>query len=303
MFISLASPSIIIRNKSTALFYRMKRMCVLLVSLLYVVMATPLQAADITTALPTRTLDQADESKQQPYLAPAQPITRTDDDYYSVTVDDAFIELHTGPGRGYPVFHVVERGELIHLHKRRTDWIKLSDRWHKSSGWAKRSDLNHTLGLDGTPLHFTDTNREDYLTHRWESGVALGDFKGAESLTVNLGYRLSRNLSSEVRVSQSTGQFSDNTLINAALVHQPFPHWRASPFFMLGVGIINTQAHATLVQSEDTSDTAMLVGAGAYLYLSRRFVMRFEYNNHLILTSRKENEEINEWKLGLNVFF
>ena len=302
MFMSLETPPPIKRNISTTLSHRKKRILLLLASLLYGVVA-PLQAADSIPEPTTATANQTGAPTLQPHLVAAQPTTRADEDYYSVTVDDAYIELHTGPGRGYPVFHVVERGELIHLHKRRTDWIKLSDRWHKKSGWAKRSDLNHTIGLDGTPLRFTDTNRDDYLTHRWESGVALGDFKGAESLTVNLGYRLTRNLSSEVRISQSTGQFSDNTLINAALVHQAFPHWQVSPFFMLGVGVINTQAHATLVQSEDSSDTAMLIGAGAYIYLSHRFVMRFEYNNHLILTSRKENEEINEWKLGLNVFF
>ena len=28
-------------------------------------------------------------------------------------VNDPYIELHTGPGRGYPIFHVTERGERI----------------------------------------------------------------------------------------------------------------------------------------------------------------------------------------------
>lgn len=240
---------------------------------------------------------------RQPELEAAIPRIDTDDEYYSVIVDDTYIELHSGPGRGYPVFHVVERGELVHLHKQRTDWIKLSDKWHKNSGWARRSDLNQTLGLDGAQLNFGEPSWDDYLARRWEGGVALGDFNGVESLTLNVGYRLTRNLSAEVRVSQSTGQFSDNTLINAAILHQPFPAWRVSPFFMLGAGTITTEPNATLVQTEDRTDTAMLVGAGAYVYLSRRFVMRLEYNNHLILTSREQNEEINEWKLGFNVFF
>jgi len=40
-----------------------------------------------------------------------------------VTIADPFIELHTGPGGGYPVFFVAERGEEIALIRRRTEWF------------------------------------------------------------------------------------------------------------------------------------------------------------------------------------
>jgi len=42
-----------------------------------------------------------------------------------VLVADPFIELHTGPGRGYPIFHVVERGREVEIIKRRTDWFRV----------------------------------------------------------------------------------------------------------------------------------------------------------------------------------
>lgn len=219
-----------------------------------------------------------------------------------VTVDDTYIELHTGPGRGYPVFHVIERGELVELEKRRTDWIKIVTKRGKT-GWAKRAEMNKTLGPDGSRLDFGNPTLDDYIARRMEMGVAVGDFDGAESLTVNLGYRFSKNLSGEIKLSQATGQFSDNKLATLAVVHQPFPSWRISPFFTLGAGIIDTSPSATLVQTEDRSDTALLVGVGSYVYLTRRFVMRLEYSNHMILTSRDENEEVNEWKVGFNVFF
>jgi hypothetical protein len=31
--------------------------------------------------------------------------------------------------------------------------------------------------------------------------------------------------------------------------------------------------------------------------------VRAEYRHHMVFTSRNENEEINEWKLGLAFFF
>ena len=66
------------------------------------------------------------------------PGTWADDDP-QVTVNDAFINVHNGPGRGYPVFHVVERGETITLLKSRTDWIKIKT-YLGNTGWVRRSD-------------------------------------------------------------------------------------------------------------------------------------------------------------------
>jgi len=42
-----------------------------------------------------------------------------------VTVADPYLEMHTGPGVGYPVFHVVERGETVTIVKRRTDQLQV----------------------------------------------------------------------------------------------------------------------------------------------------------------------------------
>ena len=32
-----------------------------------------------------------------------------------VELVDPYIEMHSGPGRGYPIFHVVDRGESVAL--------------------------------------------------------------------------------------------------------------------------------------------------------------------------------------------
>ena len=53
-------------------------------------------------------------------LAPAAYAKRAP---VQLTVADPYIELHTGPGRGYPVFFVAERGEQIEVIMRRTDWF------------------------------------------------------------------------------------------------------------------------------------------------------------------------------------
>ena len=224
------------------------------------------------------------------------------DESIDVTVNDSYIELHTGPGRGYPIFHVVEQGESIQLLKRRTDWVKVQTVRGKS-GWVRRADISKTLDALGNPVNFSEPSRGDFNGRRWEGGISMGDYAGADALTLHGGFRFARNLSTELRLSQATGHFSDVKVGSISLLHHPFPEWRFSPYFMLGAGIIQTSPNATLVQTQDRQDTALLVGLGGYYYLNRRFVLRAEYNNHLILTSRNENEEVHEWKLGFNVFF
>jgi len=224
------------------------------------------------------------------------------DEPLQVSIDDAFINMHSGPGRGYPIFHVVERDEIITLIKRRTDWIKVKTK-RGIVGWIKRSDMQFTLALDGSKPDFPTPGRGDYLVDRWELGMAYGDFAGADGLAFNLGYRFTKNLSAEVRLDDNTGQFSDSQIVAAAVLFQPFPQWRVSPYFSIGGGKITTLPSATLVQTEDRKDNLLQASLGAYVHIKGRLFMRVEYANHYILTSRNTNEEVNEWKVGFNIFF
>jgi uncharacterized protein YgiM (DUF1202 family) len=224
------------------------------------------------------------------------------DEPLQVSVDDAFINVHSGPGRSYPIFHVVEREEIITLLKSRTQWIKIKTK-RGIVGWIKRDDMQFTLALDGSKPEFPDSKQADYLVNRFEMGAAYGDFAGADSLSMNLGYRFTKNLSAELRYAENTGQFSDSKIMAAGILFQPFPEWRASPFFSIGGGTIDTYPSSTLVQTEDRQDNLLQASLGTYVHVTGRLFLRLEYTNHYILTSRNTNEEVNEWKVGFNVFF
>ncbi|WP_193162868.1 outer membrane beta-barrel protein [Microbulbifer hainanensis] len=218
-----------------------------------------------------------------------------------VTVGSPYIDMHTGPGRGYPVFHVAEHGETLWLLKRRTDWVKVTLR-RGQTGWVRIIDLNEIYGADGEQVQVRLPDFRDIESRHFHLGFAYGDFDGADSMGVSLGYRFTRNLSAELRATQAVGAFSDSQTYQLAVLHQPFPHWRLSPYFMLGTGLNITAPNATIVATEDRRDTAMLTGVGVKTYLSRRFALRAEVANHYLLTSRENNQEIVEWKLGFDVY-
>ena len=223
-------------------------------------------------------------------------------DQAEVTIADPYIELHTGPGVGYPIFHVGDRGETVTLLKRRTDWFKVRT-VDGREGWVERAQLERTLTPSGETLEIEDPGFADAVARRFEMGVLGGDFGGADVVSLYAGYTLSTNLSLELWLSQALGSFSDSEMAHLNIVHRLLPHRRVSPYFTLGTGIIRTSPKATLVRAEDREDQLAHVGAGVRIWLARRFLLRAEYKSYVIFTSRDENDEIDEVKAGLSFFF
>jgi hypothetical protein len=221
---------------------------------------------------------------------------------YEVVVTDPYIELHTGPGGGYPVFHVVDRGSQIAVLKRRTDWFKIRTE-RGVEGWADARQLSRTVRPDGRPARIRNPDRDDYSERKREVGLQIGDFDGANILSVYGAWMFTPNLSAELWGSHITGDFSDGWMVNANVVHQPFPEWWLSPFFTLGTGIVSISPKATLVDSQDRTDQLAHVGFGLRAHLSRRFLLRAEYKSYVVFTSRDDNEEVEEWKAGFSFFF
>lgn len=226
-------------------------------------------------------------------------------DYHpEVVVSDPYIELRTGPGRGYPIFYVAGQGDLITLLKNKTDWYKVSVSLPRvKEGWVHRSELRHTLDWDGNAVDLGSLGLADFSNRRFEFGVNGGEFGGASSLTGYFGYALTPNITLQVESTQILGDFSDGVIGSANIVMYPFPKWRVSPYFTVGSGIIKTKPHTTIVQAEDREDEIAHVGMGANLYLRDRLMLRVEYKRHTVLTSRDDNEEVNQWKAGFSVFF
>lgn len=222
--------------------------------------------------------------------------------YNEVIVIDPYIELHTGAGENYPIFHVVERDQTVQILKRKTVWFKVRTDAGKE-GWVSRSQMEQTLTALGEKTRFVDVTRSDFSRSSWEAGMLAGDFNGANSMGLYAGYAFNNNLSVELSLSQILDDFSDSLLMSINVLSHPYPAWRVSPFFTLGTGVIDTNTRQTLVQAEDNTDQVTHVGLGFRMHLTRRFILRGEYKNYVAFTSRNDNGEFDEWKAGFAAFF
>ena len=238
---------------------------------------------------------------QAPARAADEPPPPSDEKAQWVQVADPYLELHTGAGRGYPVFHVVERGQWVEILRRRTDWFQVRGIDGKV-GWVELSQMELTLRPSGEETHFENVEVEEFYERDWEIGLMAGEFKGAPITTLYAGYAFNPLLSVEVSYSQALGRYAVNRLMNLNLLSHPFPEWRVSPFLTLGTGLVETDPRAPQV-GEVRTDNTVHAGLGVEAYITRRFLFRAEYRNYVVFQDRDDNAQVESWQTGFAVFF
>jgi len=223
-------------------------------------------------------------------------------EHLQVFVTEPYLELHTGAGRGYPVFNVVARDASVLVLFRRTDWFKVRTE-RGVEGWASQRDMLKTVLADGSPFTFDLGDRAGFTSHRFEAGAFLGVWGGANLVSMYTSYSFNSQLALEGSVGNYFGKFTNGVVGDIGLTHVVWPEWRISPFFMIGTGIEHIEPKATLVQPQDRVEQTAYVGAGVRFYLTRRFFVRTEFKSHYIFTNLNQNQRADEWKLGFAFFF
>jgi hypothetical protein len=223
-----------------------------------------------------------------------------------VRVADPYLEMRTGPGRGFPVHHVAARHEWVVIELRSTDWYKVrtaSDTGNDKVGWVHRRQLETTLTEAGVQKTFRDIALDDYLTRRVQLGAAVGRFKSEPMLKLWGSYRLSDTLSLEATVGQVQGTFPGTDFWHANLLAEPWSDQRLSPFLGIGVGRFNNFPNQTLVGATDTNANLANATFGVRYYLTERFVLRADYSLYTAFVSDQRSQEFRAVTAGISFFF
>jgi SH3-like domain-containing protein len=219
-----------------------------------------------------------------------------------VQVADAFVELRTFPGRGYPVFYVAGRGEWLSIELRHTDWFKVRTASGKE-GWVARRQLESTLAEGGDRQAFRDVLLDDYLARRVELGAGYGRFHSEPMVKAWLSVRVSDTLSLEWTLAQVQGVFSGTSLWHVNLQAEPWSDQRLSPFAGVGIGHFGNVPNQSLVQNQQTSARLGDAMVGARWHLSDRFMLRADYAIYTAFVSDQRSLEYRAASLGLSFFF
>ncbi|HEX4586223.1 MAG TPA: SH3 domain-containing protein [Burkholderiaceae bacterium] len=221
-----------------------------------------------------------------------------------VEVTDPYIELHTGPGRGYPVFHVAARHEWIEIELRHTDWYKVRTEDGKE-GWVTQEQLETTLTQIGTRTVLGDVGVQDYLRRRLEFGAAYGHFKSEPMLKVWTSYNFTDTLAVEATGGQVQGTFSGTDLWYVNLLVEPFSDWRQvpSPYVGVGIGRLNNFPNASLVGPATSNSRLADATVGLRYHLGRRFLARLDYTQYLAYIADNRTDQYRAVTIGFGFFF
>ena len=217
-----------------------------------------------------------------------------------VVVKDAYIDLHTGPGRGFPVTVSVERGVTIELLRQRTDWIEVRTA-RGQRGWVHRSQLENTLTPAGSEVHIAGPGPDARTDHQWEAGGAVGDFDGASVISVNGAYALTHTVLVRADVSRLLGDKSNGWLGTAGIAKVFMPQWSVSPVIGIGAGVLSVTPKAS--GTKNSTDATAYGSLGFRSYLTDRILMQADYRRFVVFTSGGDHEEKDEWIAGFSYYF
>jgi hypothetical protein len=268
--------------------------------------AAMLDSAASAASASAATAASAPASAPSAAVTPAEPAAPIDphpsSKYDRVQIADAYIELRSGPGRGFPIFFVAPRNDWISIELRHTDWFRVRTDDGKV-GWVSRQQLETTLTAAGGRKTFRDVLLDDYLTRKVQLGAAWGHFKSEPMLKLWTSYRLSDTLSLEGTIGQVQGVFSGTDFWHINLTVEPWSDRRISPFFGVGVGKFKNFPNLSLIGATTTNAKLATAGVGVRYHLTERFVLSADYSLYTAFISDQKSTEYRAWTAGLSFFF
>lgn len=217
-----------------------------------------------------------------------------------LVVTQPFLEMHSGPGRGYPVVYVVGRDETVTVLYSRTDWYKVRAP-RGQEGWARRSDLSQTVLASGEPAPIPPY--PDFISHRWEVGAGYGVYNRQNLVTAYVDFGLTESLDIEAVVQQALGTIDNRVIGSIGIRHTFIPEWKwFSPTASIGTAYQHIEDKEPPAPREANNQMAY-VSLGARGFITRRFMWRADWRHYVVFNSLNVYEDLEEWKFGLAVFF
>jgi uncharacterized protein YraI len=233
-------------------------------------------------------------------------VLASEEEQVKLEVIDPYVEMHSGPGRGYPVFYVIEQGESVEVITRRPGWYEVRAQNGKV-GWTTAAQISRTLQTTGEPADLPTVSYGNYLKNRWRVGFSTGQFssgelQGSDTFSFTAGYRPLSWAGIELEGGQFFNSDVKGKFYGLNILIEPYSAWKLSPLLIIGRGTLNIDVQPKLTPLNIDASDFNHVGLGVNYYLGRNFVFTGQYRSYSVSTD-KSNERLKAWTIGFNTFF
>lgn len=226
---------------------------------------------------------------------PGKPLAR-------VRVVGPYLDMRSGPGRGYPIFYAAEREEWVVIELRHTDWFKVRTA-RGAAGWVSREQMRQTVTEDGVPFELADPTLQNFLDRRFDVGVGYGATAKTSFTRAWVGWRFSDTLSLDINGADIQGQSYTISMWTAGLLAEPWSDKRLSPFVGVGMGHYHYVPNKSRVNRHEADGNMGVFTLGGRYYLASRVALRIDYSRYSAFISDKNYRNFQAGTIGLSLHF
>jgi hypothetical protein len=217
-----------------------------------------------------------------------------------VRVVRPYLDMHSGPGRGFPIFYAAEKNEWVVIELRHTDWFKVRTA-RGPVGWVSREQMAGTVTEDGVPFELADPTLQDFLNRRFDVGIGYGATQKTAFTRLWVGWRFSDTLT-----GSQPGHGADQDLhwaVDGQPAFRALVRQAASLFVGIGVGRFNFEPNKSLVNNEQLDGNLGVFTLGARYHLSGRVALRIDYSRYAVFVSDFDSRSYQAGSVGLSLHF
>lgn len=219
----------------------------------------------------------------------------TSTDAQSVWVLGPLVNVHSGPGKGYPIVNTLEKGEQLQLDRQYTNWIAVKAD-NGAKGWVNANNLELLVDADGRPL--TDRNVNE-TAGRLSIHIAAGTLDGQKGIDVGIGYGISEYLRFDGVLRHTTEDYLQGRELFGKLSLDLAKFGQYQTFVNIGYGTLSTDGTINGRSDFDTFKS----GIGVRRHLFSNISGTFEYGRDLILISGPSNIHAEAFRIGFLTYF
>jgi hemolysin activation/secretion protein len=134
-------------------------------------------------------------------------------------------------------------------------------------------------------------------------GAGYGVYNRQNLVSAYVDYAITDSLDIEAVLQQALGTLDNRYIATIGIRHTFVPEWKwFSPTASIGTGYQYIEDKVPPAPLQDSNQMAY-ASLGARGFITRRFMWRFDWRAYVVFNKLNVNEELEEWKFGLAVFF